>query len=358
MVAQERLINAKISILQLASELGNISKACKRAGVARSSFYEIKKAYEQFGRTGLAPKPRRKPRMPNTISEALEVKILDMTRRYPSYSYQRISNQLQLENVPVSGPGVRRVWERHGLTKRLGRYLWLEQEVSSGRGIMTESGLRALARLKRLQEATDQHIEAYAPGELLSQDLYFVGCIKGVGKIYMQAAVDCATSMGFARLCLTKLPIGSVALLHEKALPFYDERGLAIEAVLTDCGREYCGRGDQHLFELYTGSMGIEHRTTRPASPYTNGFAERFHQTLKNEFFAKAFREKVYAGVEELQADLDAFMEFYNHQRTHSGYRCNGRTPYQTFQDLLKRMEETTQEPEEVTQQEAGVLAA
>lgn len=336
MTAQNRLIEAKISILQLAHELGNISKACKKAGIARSSFYEIKKAYESFGRSGLEPKPRRSPRMPNAFPEELVKKILDKTREFPSYSYNRVANELQLEGVSVSGQGVRKIWQRHNLTRRLSRFLWLEKEVSEGRGMLTEQAIKALKRLKRLEEATDQHVEAHSPGELLSQDLYFVGHIKGVGKIYMQSVIDCSCSYVFARLCLNKLPIHSVAIVHEKVLPFYDEHGVPLQSILTDCGREYVGRADRHFFELYLGAQDIEHRTTRPASPYTNGFAERFHQTLKNEFFAKKFREKWYKNVEELQHDLDAFLEFYNQKRIHSGYRPNGRTPYQTFLDLTK----------------------
>ena len=337
---QDRLIDAKISILQLSRELNNIQKACKVAGIARSSYYEIKKAYEQFGREGLRPKPRRRPRMPNETPPEIVEKILEMTRKYPSYSYNRIANQLQLEGTGISGTGVRKVWARHDLTQKLDRYLWLEKEVSEGRGTMTEKALKAVQRLKRHEEASDQHVEAHYPGELLSQDLYYVGFIKGVGKVYMQSAVDCACSVGFAKLCLSKQPIHSVALIHEKVLPFYDERNLAIQAILTDGGREYCGRADNHFFELYLAAQNIEHRVTRPASPYTNGFAERFHRTLKDEFFARVFREKWYDSIENLQTDLDEFLNQYNAERTHSGYRCQGKTPLQTFLSLIENREE------------------
>lgn len=340
---QERLIDAKISILQLAQELKNVQQLCRTAGIARSSFYEIKKAYEQFGREGLRPKPKRRPRMPNETPPEIVEKVLDMTRRHPSYSYNRIANQLQLEGVGISGTGVRKVWARHDLTKKLDRYLWLEQESKEGRATMTEKALRAIQRLKRLEEASDQHIEASAPGELLSQDLYFVGFIKGVGKVYAQSAVDCSCSVGFARLCLSKQPIHAVALVHEKIIPFYDEQGIPVQAILTDGGREYCGRPDNHFYELYLGAQNIEHRVTRPASPYTNGFVERFHRTLKDEFFAKVFREKWYDSIESLQRDLDGFLQHYNSERTHSGYRCQGRTPLQTFFDLIQKREEMTE---------------
>lgn len=348
MNSQDRLIDAKISILQLAEKLESISEACKVAGIARSSFYEIKKAYEQFGREGLSPRPKRRPRMPNEFPPETVAKILDMTRRFPSYSYIRIAGQLALEGVAVSPGGVRKTWERQGLIRKLSRYLWLEREVSEGRGIMTELAVKAVKRLKRLEEASDQHVEANRPGELISQDLYFVGFIKGVGKIYTQSAVDCSCSVAFAKLCVSKQPIHAVALVHEKIFPFYDQLGLPISAILTDGGREYCGRPDQHFYELYLGSSNIEHRVTRPASPYTNGFVERFHRTLKDEFFAKAFREKIYTSLEELQGDLDRFLEFYNQGRIHSGYRCNGRTPIQTLKELLE------QPKSEVTESQAA----
>ncbi len=342
MNSKDRLIDAKVSILQLANELKNISKACKTAGIARSSFYEIKKAYEQFGRDGLEPKTRRKPRMPNEIAGEVEAKVLDLTRENPSYSYNRIADQLQLLGISISGTGVRKVWARHDLCRKLSRYMWLEREVSSGRGLMTEQALKAVNRLKRLSEATDNHVEANEAGELISQDLYLVGTIKGVGRIYSQSAVDCSNSLGFARLCLNKLPINSVALIHEKVLPFYDSHGIQIGSILTDCGREYCGRADSHFYEIYLASQGIEHRTTRPASPFTNGFVERFHRTLKDEFFSKVFRQKIYHSIEELQQDLDAFLVHYNEQRTHSGYRCQGRTPMATFKTLLAKPKEDT----------------
>jgi transposase len=333
---QNRLIDLKISILQLAQEMGNISAACKKAGLARSSFYEIKKAYEQFGREGLEPEPKRRGRQPNQTTPEQEEQILVMTRRYPSYSYVRIANQLQLEGKSIGSNAVRGVWDRHGLVKKLARFLWIDQEAQAGRAILTEEIAKKVSRLKRLDEASDNHIEAKVPGELLSQDLYFVGVIKGVGKIYMQSAVDCANSVGFGRLCLSKLPIHSAALLHEKVLPFYDELGTRVQSVLTDCGREYCGKPEQHVFELYLGAQGIEHRTTRPASPYTNGFVERFHRTLKDEFFAKVFREKWYSSLDELQADLEQFLKFYNEERTHTGYRCQGKTPMETLKSQLE----------------------
>lgn len=332
---QERLIDAKVSLLQLAKELGNIQKACKAAGIARSSFYEIKKAYEQFGRDGLLQSRRGRSLQP--ISDDIEEKVLSMTRENPSFSYVRLSQELQDSGVGVGVSVVRRVWKKHDLERKMDRLLWIDKEALEGRGVVTEEALKVIRRLKRLDEASDRHIDVSEPGELVCQDLYFVGTIKGVGRVYMQSAVDCFSSLGFAKLSVSKKPINSVGLVHERVLPFYDSHGINLQTILTDNGREYCGRADKHLFEIYLGAQNIEHRTTKTASPWTNGFVERFHRTVKDEFFAKAFREKWYKSIDELQVDLDAFIEKYNFKRRHNGYRTKGRTPIQALNDWLDR---------------------
>ncbi len=180
-------------MLALAEELQNISVACKRAGISRSHYYEIKQAFEKFGAEGLAPAARRRPRMPNQTPPELEARILEMTTQYPTYGYIRISGQLKLIGVGVSPAAVRAVWQRHGLTLRLQRLLWLEQKTAAAGGVLTERQLRLLQRHRGRIADPEQHVEAPHSGYLLCQDTYFVGTIKGVGKIYMQsvAAANC-----------------------------------------------------------------------------------------------------------------------------------------------------------------------
>jgi len=333
MSTKEKLIKARVGMLALAEELKNISLACKRAGISRSHFYEIKDAFERYGPEGLAPATRRKPCMPNQTPPEVERRILEMTEQFPTYSYLRISMQLKLVGVGVSPAAVRGVWLRHGLTLKIQRLLWLEQKTASEGGVLTERQIRLLQKHRGRLADPEQHVEAPRPGYLLCQDTYFVGTIKGVGRIYMQSVVDAHCSLAFGKLYLSKVPMTAVDVLNERVVPFYEDHGVQIDHLLTDNGREYCGRELHHPFELYLAINQIEHRRTQVHSPETNGFCERFHRTLKEEFFSVAFRRTFYETLDQLQIDLDRYLEFYTRERSHQGYRTKGRTPYRAFLD-------------------------
>jgi transposase InsO family protein len=183
----------------------------------------------------------------------------------------------------------------------------------------------------------ERHVESSRPVELLNQDAFFVGHLKGVGKVYLHdAVVDtyCSFAFGFF-LHVSKQPEAAVAVLHNEALPFYSERGLKVENVLTDNGREFCG-GEGHPYQIYLALNEIGHRTTKVKHPQTNGFVERFNSTMLDEFFGKAFRQKLYESVEALQQDLDEWLYYYNHERPHQGYRNEGRRPIERIEDCLQ----------------------
>ena len=115
--------------------------------------------------------------------------------------------------------------------------------------------------------------------------------------------------------------------------------------VLTDRGTEYCGRPEHHEYELYLAVEDIDHTRTKAKSPQTNGICERFHKTVLDEFYRVAFRKKLYRGIDDLQADLDAWLKEYNEMRTHQGRWCFGKTPMQTFIDTLPLAKEKSLQP-------------
>jgi transposase InsO family protein len=182
-----------------------------------------------------------------------------------------------------------------------------------------------------------RHIETSRPGELLNQDTFYWGTLKGVGKVYVQVVIDTFCSLAFAKVYNSKMPITACDLLWDRVLPFYEALGVPVGAVLTDNGREFCGRADRHPYELLLALDEIEHRTTKVRSPRTNGYVERMNKTLLDECFRVAGRVTWYQAIDEIQADLDRFLAYYNLQRSHQGYRLKGRTPVQALREALGR---------------------
>jgi transposase InsO family protein len=162
-----------------------------------------------------------------------------------------------------------------------------------------------------------------------------VGTIKGVGRIYQQTFVDTYTRVAFAKLYLQKHAITAADLLNDRVLPFFEEHGIPLLRILTDRGTEYCGKKEQHEYQLYLAIEDVDHTRTKTKSPQTNGICERCHKTMLDEFYQIAFRKKIYRNLDELQDDLDAWLDKYNQERPHSGRYCYGKTPMQTFEDSL-----------------------
>jgi transposase InsO family protein len=334
MTAQSQSTKRKLSLLQLAEELGNVSKACKIMGYHRDTFYEVRRAFQVGGVAALVEEKRgpRNPH-PNRVAPEVEEKILQYALDCPTAGPERVANELRLAGVSVSPTGVRGVWLRHDLETRTKRLLRLEREAQQQTFVLSE---RQIALLERHSaDFRCRHVEATRPGELLNQDTFYWGTLKGVGKVYVQVVVDVFCSLAFAKLYTSKMPITATDLLYDRVLPFYQTLGIEVGAVLTDNGREFCGRPEQHPYELLLAMEGIEHRTTKVRSPRTNGFVERMNRTLLDECFRIGGRSTWYESVDQLQADLDTYLERYNLRRSHQGYRLVGRTPAQAMADAL-----------------------
>jgi transposase InsO family protein len=196
--------------------------------------------------------------------------------------------------------------------------------------ILTEAQMIAMERKKEKREASGE-IETEHPGYLVAQDTYYVGNIKGVGRIYQQTVIDTYSKVAFAKLYDRKNALTAADTLNDKVMPFFEEQQIPLLRMLTDRGTEYCGKAEYHEYELYLTIEGIEHSKTKVKSPQSNGICERFHRTIQEEFYAIAFRKKLYTSIEEMQQDLDLWIKEYNEQRTHSGKYCYGRTPWETF---------------------------
>lgn len=298
--SNERIIKHKVGLLNLAEELGNVSQACKVMGVSRDTFYRYKSVVEDGGVEALLDKSRRKPNLKNRVDEQVEAAVLAYAIEQPAHGQVRVSNELRKRGVFVSPSGVRSIWLRNGLANFKQRLKALEAHVAETGTILTDSQVAALERKAQDDEAC---------GEI-------------------------------------ETPITAADLLNDRVLPLFEEHDLPLLRILTDRGAEYCGKAESHDYQLYLAINGIDHTKTKAKSPQTNGICERFHKTVLQEFYQVAFRKTVFKTIDDLQKELDLWIDHYNTERTHQGKMCCGRTPMETLIDgkqvwLDKKIDQT-----------------
>lgn len=328
----EKIIKPKLGLLELAKQLGNVSQACSVMGYSRDSFYRFKQLYENGGEEALQEISRKKPNVKNRVPEHVEQAVIDIAIENPALGQLRASNELARRGILVSPAGVRSIWLRNDLEKLNKRLKALEARVAQDGIILTEEQLQILEKAKVEKEAHGE-IETEHPGYLGAQDTYYVGNLKGVGRIYQQTFIDTYSRVAFAQLYTNKTAITAAHALNETVIPWFDEQKIPLLRILTDRGTEYCGLVEHHAYQLYLAVEDIDHTKTKARHPQTNGICERFHRTMKDEFYSIAFRKKIYNSLEELQTDVNAWLDKYNTLRPHSGRYCYGKTPQQTFLD-------------------------
>ncbi|MEN2856561.1 IS481 family transposase ISVvu4 [Mannheimia haemolytica] len=294
------LIKHKTGLLNLAEELGNISQACKVMGMSRDTFYRYQQAVEQGGVEALLNQNRRVPNLKNRVDEAIEQAVVKFALDNPAFGQVRVSNELRKQGIFVSAGGVRSIWLRHHLANFKQRLIALEKLVAEQGIILSETQVQALER-KKEDEIACGEIETAHPGYLGSQDTFYVGNLKGVGRIYQQTFIDTYSKVAFAKLYTMKTAISAADMLNDKVLPYFESQGLPMLRILTDRGSEYCGKVENHDYELYLAINDIEHSKTKVKHPQTNGICERFHKTILQEFYQVAFRKKIYTDLTTLQ---------------------------------------------------------
>jgi transposase InsO family protein len=331
----KKLIKPKLGLIELAKQLGNVSQACNAMGYSRDSYYRYQHLYEIGGEEALQELTRRKPNVKNRVPEHVEESVISMAVDYPAYGQVRAANELKKSGTIISPGGIRSIWLRHDMETFQKRLKALEAKMAQDNFILTEEQVRALERAKLEKEAHGE-IETEHPGYLCSQDTYYVGTIKGIGRIYQQTFIDTYSKVGAAKVYTEKTAITAADMLNDKAIPLFAEHGLPILRMLTDRGTEYCGKLENHAYQLYLGIEGIDHSKTKARHPQTNGICERFNRTIKHEFYEVMFRKKIYTSLDAIQEDLDKWIRVYNEERPHSGKFCYGKTPMQTFIDTKR----------------------
>ena len=256
------------------------------------------------------------------MPEHVETAVIDLAIENPALGQKRASRELQQHGIMISSSGVRSFSLRNDLETMKKRLKALEARSAQGEFLLAEDQLVALEKAKQEKKAPKKiggEIETHHPGYLGSQDTYYVGTMKGVGRIYQQTFVDTYSRVSLCKLYTEKTAITAADLLNDQVVPFFDEHQISLLRIPTDRGTEYCGKVENHAYQLYLAVEDIDHTRTKAGSPQTNGICERFHKTIKNEFYDITFRKKLYRSLEELQIDLDHWLMKHNEHRPHSG---------------------------------------
>ena len=320
MTLEDSIHSQRLRVLRDAERLGNVSEACRRHGMSRTLFYRLRQRLEQYGPDGVHPKRRQaRPGRPPAVSVQTERRVIAVALAWPTCGPQWYSDQLAREGVRLAATTIWRLLRRQQLGTRRARLAVLER-ASATQGLLTERTATPI-----------RHVEAAQPGELLSLDTFYVGKLKGVGKVWQITGCDVASSFGWARLLIGEVTAAAVlGFLREVVRPAYRDAGWRLHRVLTDNGKEFKG-----AFAAGCAGLGIRVTRTKPRHAWTNGVVERFQKTILHEHWRIAFRRQYFTGARALQRSLDRFLQFYNHERTHRGYRLRGRTPATVFKGAV-----------------------
>jgi transposase InsO family protein len=322
MTLEDSVQAQRLHVFRRAEELGNVSAACREAGVSRALFYRWKQRMDRYGADGLHPKRTQARRgRPPAVPAHVERQVIALALSWPTWGPQRLSVQLARHGVVIAPSTVHRTLRRVGLGTRQPRLGILEHHSARQAGLLTE---RTRRKLRAKRSPAERHVEASVPGALVCLDCFYVGKLKGVGKVWQITACDAASSYGTARVFVAAQPTAEVAarFLHRVLVPLYRDAGWPIQRVLTDGGSEFKG-----VFAQTCRGLGIRHTRTQPRHAWTNGFVERLQGTILHEHWRVEFRRRYFTRLPHLQRSLDSFLRFYNHERPHHGYRTRGRTP-------------------------------
>ena len=314
-------IHLRLQAIKLFETGMSVTQVCQTLGRSRTWFYKWLARHRSQGIDGLH-NHQRTVRPANRTPAKAEEQLLKAIERFPTYGPQRIAHILQRQRLTIGRTAVWGVMKRNRLNRRKDRLEWVR--IRCGQ-IVTRSELDTAREMSK-----SRHIQADSPGELVGVDTFYIGCLKGVGRVYQMTACDCATSFAWARLYTAKSAAAAIDFLEHILA---NSHGVNVTGILTDNGKEFTThlKPPCHDFEFELKRRGIKHRYTRVKHPWTNGFVERLNRTILEEFYQVALRRKRYRGVRHLQTDLDMFLKRYNFNRPHQGYRLNGSTPAERF---------------------------
>lgn len=325
MTLDESIQGLRLRVMQRAERVGNVSQVCREFGISRTLFYRWRRRIERYGVDGVHPRRTQGRRgRPVQVAPETERLVQSVAISAGTWGCSRIAGHLaRTWQVRVAPSTVQRILRRVGLATRRARLAVLEQQAVHTVGLLTE---RTRRRLWRARHGQTRHVEAREPGELVCLDTFYIGQLKGVGKVWQITACDAFGSYGVAWRLPAFTATATATFLRTVLLPHYRRAGWPLQRVLTDGGSEFKGAFDEACRDL-----GIRHTRTKPRHAWTNGFVERLQGTILQEHWRVTFRRRYFTSRAALQRSLDGFLYFYNHDRPHQGYRLRGQPPATLF---------------------------
>ena len=325
MTLDEKVHGLRLHVIRRAQELGNVSRACREAGISRALFYRWHHRLERYGVDGVHPRRyQARPGRPVELAPEMERLVLSVAVSAATWGAGRITAYVGRQwGLRVAPSTVQRALRRAGLATRRQRLTVLEHHAVRTAGLLTA---RTRQQLWRARHGQTRHVEARTPGELVCLDTFYIGQLKGVGKVWQVTACDAACSYGVAWLLPAHTAAATAHFLRMILVPHYRRAGWRVQRVLTDGGPEFHG-----AFDAACRQLGLRHTRTKPRHAWTNGFVERLQGTILQEHWRVAFRRRYFTSRAALQRSLDGFLRFYNYERSHHGYRLRGQTPATLF---------------------------
>lgn len=311
-------------LLDLADQLGNISQACRQMGISRTRYYQWKKLAEAYGLEALEPKTRRRPALPNATPTHVVSELLSLTIAEPTIGCRQLADALAERGYVVSKTTTQKILTDHNLGQRSQRVARAAAVAAATTGLVTEA-------------VKDEPFGfchwASNPGALVAMDSFYVGNLKGVGKVYQLTAVDTATRWAMVAIILGPVTAAHTAAFLASVVRRWRRSGCEVRAVLTDNGPEYVAG----VFTAALAAKEITHKRIPPRSPNHNAVCERFHGTILQECWRRAFHRRRFTSIRQLQAEADAWLIRYNTRRRNHGAYMRSRTPAEMLAIHTKR---------------------
>jgi transposase InsO family protein len=293
--------------------------------VSRTSFYAWKRVADAYGLDALRPRDRRRPRQPNeTPPWQIDIILAEAISR-PTLGAGQLLEFLEDRGVIISAAGAQKVLRRHRLGRRSQRLAALAQLTAASGGPITEAALEGPFGFCHF---------AARPGDLVALDSFYVGKLKGVGRVWQFTAIDTHTRWAVVSLTADDHTAEAAAAFMDLAIERFADAGITLRGILTDRGPEFRGTA----FTSHIGHLGLRHTWTPPRSPNHNAVCERFHGTVLDEFYRVAFHREYFTTVERLDTQLHGWVTRYNTRRRNHGDYMQGRSPLTVLRQAQDRL--------------------